>query len=122
MRLAEFILSSEEPILAAWESFTRSIGAGEHLDQLTLRDHAGEILKATARDMKSPQTAVQRAERSMGHGNLRDIDALDGASDAHAVDRLGLGFDMLEVMSEYRALRTRHCLRITIVSSIAGSV
>jgi signal transduction histidine kinase len=30
---------------------------------------------------------------------------LEGASNAHALDRLGLGFDMLEVMSEYRALR-----------------
>jgi signal transduction histidine kinase len=113
MRLAEFILSNEEPILAEWESFARSIVAGEHLDQLTLRDHAGEILQATARDMKSPQTAAERSKRSRGQESPRDSggvnsahdSALDGASDAHAVDRLGQGFDMLEVMSEYRALR-----------------
>jgi signal transduction histidine kinase len=133
MRLAEFILANEEPILAAWESFARSIGAGKHLDQLTLRDHARQILQATARDMKSPQTVAERASRSKGKGIARDYSnfsddfndgyggalggglssvqvsahhsALDGASDAHAVDRLGLGFDMLEVMSEYRALR-----------------
>lgn len=108
MRLAEFILSNEEPILAEWESFARSIGAGKNLDQLTLRDHAGQILLATARDMKSPQTAAERVQKSKGRENSRNSDAddaLDGASDAHAVDRLGLGFDMLEVMSEYRALR-----------------
>ncbi len=105
MRLAEFILTSEEPILAEWECFARSIGAGEHLDQLTLRDHAGEILLATVRDMASPQTPAERAKRSKGQENSSDLEALDGASDAHALDRLGLGFDMLEVMSEYRALR-----------------
>ena len=48
MRLAQFILSNVEPILAGWEIFARSLGAGRHLDQLTLRDHAAEILAATA--------------------------------------------------------------------------
>ncbi len=106
MRLADFILANTEPILAGWEVFARSMGAGEHLDQLTLRDNAGQILQATARDMKSPQTLAERATKSKGRMQKGpDSDALDGASDAHAVDRLGLGFDMLEVMSEYRALR-----------------
>ena len=66
MRLADFILSNVEPILAEWEIFARSIGAGEHLDQLALRDHAGQILQATARDMKSPQTVAERAKKSKG--------------------------------------------------------
>ena len=61
MRLADFILANIEPILLGWESFARSMGAGEHLDQLTLRDHAAQILQATARDMKSPQTAAEIA-------------------------------------------------------------
>ena len=105
MRLADFILSNIEPILAGWEIFARGIGSGRHLDQLELRDHAGQILQATARDMKSPQTVAERAQKSKGLDHPSENDALDGASDAHAVDRLGLGFDMLEVMSEYRALR-----------------
>jgi signal transduction histidine kinase len=105
MRLADFILSNVEPILAEWEIFARSIGAGEHLDQLALRDHAGQILQATARDMKLPQTAAERAKKSKGLDHPQEDDALDGASKLHAVDRLGLGFDLIEVMSEYRALR-----------------
>ncbi|MDZ4782117.1 MAG: HAMP domain-containing sensor histidine kinase [Planctomycetia bacterium] len=105
MRLADFILSNVEPILAGWEIFARSIGAGEHLDQLALRDHAGQILQATAQDMKSPQTVAERAKKSKGQDHSPENDELDGASHAHAVDRLGLGFDMLEVISEYRALR-----------------
>ena len=105
MRLADFILSNVESILAEWEVFARSIGAGEHLDQLALRDHARQILQATARDMKSPQTAAERAKKSKGLDHPHENDALDGASKLHAVDRLSLGFDLLEVMSEYRALR-----------------
>ena len=105
MRLADFILSNVEPILAGWEIFARSIGPGEHLDQLPLRDHTAQILQATARDMKSPQTFSEQAKKSKGLEHPRENDALDGASNAHAVDRLDLGSDMLEVTSEYRALR-----------------
>jgi len=105
VRLAEFILANVEPILGEWEVFARSIGAGENLDQLALRDHAGKILEATARDMRSPQTAAERAQKSKGQENAPESSGLDGASDLHAIDRLSLGFDMLEVMSEYRALR-----------------
>lgn len=105
MRLADFIDSNVEPILEGWEIFARSIGAGEFLDQLALRDHAGQILQATARDMRSVRTADQRARKSKGLEPVSENDALNGASDAHAMDRLSLGFDMLEVMSEYRALR-----------------
>ncbi len=105
MRLADFILSNVESILAEWDVFARSIGAGEHLDQLALRDHAGQILQAAAQDMKSPQTAAGRAKKSKGLDHPQEDDALDEASKLHAVDRLGLGFDMLEVVSEYRALR-----------------
>lgn len=105
MRLADFILANVEPILEGWEIFAQSLCAGEHLNRLALRDHAGQILQATARDMKSPQTVVQRIKKSQGLDHPSKTDALDGASHAHAVDRLGLGFDMLEVMSEYRALR-----------------
>jgi signal transduction histidine kinase len=105
MRLADFIQSNVESILAGWEIFARGIGAGEHLGKLALRDHAGQILEATARDMKSPQTVTERAQKSKGQGHPSVDDDLDDASNAHAVDRLGLGFDMLEVISEYRALR-----------------
>ncbi len=106
MRLADFILSNVEPVLAEWEIFARSLSAGEELDQLALRDHAGQILQATARDMKSAQTSTQQTSKSKGRQqNGEDSDALDGASDMHAINRLGLGFNLLEVVSEYRALR-----------------
>lgn len=108
MRLADFILSNIEPILAEWELFARGIKAGAGKDSLALRDHAGEILLATVRDMNSSQSIAQQYEKSCGRSQAQgdDIAGLSGASELHAVGRLGLGFDLLDVVSEHRALRT----------------
>jgi signal transduction histidine kinase len=104
VRLSEFILANREPILAEWEVFARSISAGANMTTLALRDHADEILLATARDMESAQSSEQRSSKSKGRHV--DMDApLNGASDLHATGRLGDGFNLLEVVSEYRALR-----------------
>ena len=66
MRLADFILTNIESILAEWESFARSIWPGAKTDPLTLRDHAGDILRATASDMKANQTAAEQSDKSKG--------------------------------------------------------
>jgi signal transduction histidine kinase len=113
MRLAEFILANVESILMEWEVFARGIVPGAKMDALALRDHAPEILVATVQDMKSSQNATQRSAKSRGYGqHKRDGDGaavtgieLNGASELHAVGRLGSGFDLMEVVSEYRALR-----------------
>jgi len=109
MRLTDFIVSNVEPILMEWEVFARGIAPGAKMDALALRDGAHDILLATVRDMKSSQSASQQSAKSKGQ--TRDGDgnsegaALNGASEVHAVDRLGSGFDLMEVVSEYRALR-----------------
>ncbi len=86
-------------------SLCPGIGAGQHLNQLALRDHASQILASTVRDMNSPHTVASRLLTPERQHPSPASDPLDGAANAHAVDRLELGFDMLEVMSEYRALR-----------------
>jgi signal transduction histidine kinase len=106
MRLADFILANIEPILAEWEAFARSIWPVEESDPRDLRDHAADILRATAWDMKSAQTAAQRSRKSRGSGGGGAGSArVDGASDVHAVGRVNSGFDLLAVVAEYRALR-----------------
>ena len=106
MRLAEFILSNMEPILVEWEAFARGIAPGAKMNSLALRDHAEDILLATARDMQSAQSATERSDKSRGHSHAAgDATALNGASEVHAIGRLGSGFGLLEVVSEYRALR-----------------
>jgi signal transduction histidine kinase len=106
MRLAEFILANLEPILAEWETFARGVTAGAAMEPLALRDHAEHILRAAARDMASAQTAAEQSSKSRGRAASGDeSDRLDGASDEHAVGRVESGFDLMEVVSEYRALR-----------------
>jgi signal transduction histidine kinase len=111
MRLADFILESTESILAEWEVFARRIwpaggGGGAAPDPAALRDHARDILRATAWDMKSPQTAAQQSDKSRGERAAGAASGrVDGASDAHAVGRVRSGFDLMAVVAEYRALR-----------------
>jgi signal transduction histidine kinase len=106
MRLAVFIMSNIEPILMEWESFARTISPAAKMDALALRDHAQDILLATVRDMSSSQSGVQQAAKSKGNGHRgEDGAALNGASEMHAIGRLGSGFGLMEVVSEYRALR-----------------
>src|SRR5687767_306413 len=106
MRLADFILANIEPILVEWEAFARSIWPGPATDPATLRDHAADILRATARDMKSAQSPSEQSEKSKGEGEAgHNSDRVDSASDVHAIGRVGSGFDLLLVVAEYRALR-----------------
>jgi signal transduction histidine kinase len=110
MRLAEFILENVEPILAEWEVFARGITPGALMNPAALRDHAADILRATAMDMRSAQTDLQRADKSKGDRDSsgpagRESRRVDRASDVHALGRVESGFDMMEMVAEYRALR-----------------
>jgi len=105
LRLADFIVENIESILMEWETFARSIAPDKKMNSLALRDHAGEILIATVCDMQSAQSAPQRAAKSQGHRRNGESAPLNGASHKHAIGRLGSGFDLLQVVSEYRALR-----------------
>jgi len=106
MRLPDFILSNLEAILVEWEEFARNLTPGSAMSVIALRDHAESILRVTASDMLSAQTAQQQSDKSKGHGGGgADSERLDSASEEHAIARLGEGFNLIEVLSEYRALR-----------------
>lgn len=106
MRLADFILDNMEAILAEWETFARGLASGSSMDVIALRDHAEAILRVTARDMVSAQSPRQQSDKSKGLGGGGNESApLDEASTEHALGRLESGFNLIEVVSEYRALR-----------------
>jgi signal transduction histidine kinase/ActR/RegA family two-component response regulator len=107
VRLSDFILANVEPILAEWESFARSIWPhGATADPNEVRDEAEDILRATAVDMQSDQTAAQQLEKSKGASRPGDEgDGLKRASSAHGIGRAVSGFDLWAVVAEYRALR-----------------
>ena len=107
MRLAKFILANIEPILAEWEMFAVTLAPGAMMTKGALRDDAKAILLASARDMQVDQSLAQQAGKSKGDGGAgtTESDRLDIASVQHAEERVSSGFDIIELVSEYRALR-----------------
>lgn len=117
MRLADFILSSIAPILQGWEDFARSVDTpGQTLDSKGLRNHAELILMTVALDMRTAQTTRQQIDKSQGHG---PVSARETPAQSHAVTRLGEGFTMDQMVSEYRALRSS-VLRLWLSSEFVG--
>lgn len=113
MRLSEFILSNMNEILAEWESFAGAILPAADLDKLALRDHAPEILKSIALDMETTQTDLEQAEKSKGLAPIKDPET---AAETHSTQRLRTGFNQVQVVSEYRALRAS-VIRLWLASS-----
>jgi signal transduction histidine kinase len=107
MRLREFILANVELILQEWETFARTLPPGQKMDVTGLRDDAESILRACARDMDTAQSHAQQSSKSMGHGGAGGAasERLDNASAVHGVGRVGSGFNLNELVAEYRALR-----------------
>jgi signal transduction histidine kinase len=119
MRLAEFISNNTESILTEWEAFaTTLLPAATHLTPLALRDHAPQILEAIVKDITTAQTREQQAEKSRGRAP-KAWGAPETAAQTHAVLRAKIGFDIEQLVAEYRALRAS-VLRLWIDSAPAG--
>jgi signal transduction histidine kinase len=105
MRLAEFIVNRMEAILAEWEAFAATLlPAAGGMTPFDLRDHAQAILEAVAKDLTTAQTREAQSEKSKGlapkvHG------APETAAQTHALLRAVSGFDINQLVAEYRALR-----------------
>jgi signal transduction histidine kinase len=105
MRLSEFILRELDPILQEWEEFARTIlPVTQGMSVERLRDHAREMLITIAHDMELPQDDTEQLDKSRGL-RARTHPEEDSAAETHATHRLGEGFTLNELVSEYRALR-----------------
>ncbi|HEX2206784.1 MAG TPA: sensor histidine kinase [Longimicrobium sp.] len=105
MRLAEFIRTSREPILAEWEAFARTcLPASGSMDVEGLRDHADQMLTVIANDLQTPQDHLEQSEKSKGHAPADDSDA-STAAEEHGAGRADSGFTVEQMVAEYRALR-----------------
>lgn len=105
MRLAEFILQHMRAIVKEWEAFAGTLlPAATGLDSLALRDHAQQILEAIAADLSTPQTREAQSEKSKGRAPAI-AGAPETAAQTHAVLRARGGFDIIQLVAEYRALR-----------------
>ena len=103
MRLTEFIAQNHEKILEEWVRFASTLLPwAKGMDEAELRDHASELLNAVVTDMQAPQTRTEQSEKSQG---LADGGALARIGQQHASERLATGFNLDQLVSEYRALR-----------------
>lgn len=105
MRLADFILRESNAIVGQWESFARTcLPAAGRMNELELRDHAEAILQAIALDLRTSQTRDEQLAKSRGLAPV-PLNAAETAAQTHAVLRAHSGFDIRQLVSEYRALR-----------------
>jgi signal transduction histidine kinase len=104
MRLAEFIRHNRQSIIDEWESFAKTLAPAENMTQMQLRDHIEPILTFIARDIESTQSPTQQISKS--HGERDNPEARkDSAAETHGNLRHDDGFDIVQMVSEYRALR-----------------
>ncbi len=104
MRLSEFILENMEELLVEWESFARTIVPPAHkMDSLALRNHAKLMLQAIAKDIETDQTDREQSAKSKGLA--RPLTAHATAATTHGLLRQMSGFDLMQLGSEFRALR-----------------
>ena len=103
--LSDFIRENLEALLEDWEEFATSIDlSGRNLTVEELRDDALLMLNAMADEMVEAQSQAEQEAKSKG--NRPDYAPLiTEHARSHAMDRLSHGFNLNEMVSEYRALR-----------------
>lgn len=116
MRLADFITTHTDDILAEWVTFAATAGpVGMARDWATLGDHAREMLTAIVADLRTPQTDAEQTAKSKGHAPAAPLTAAsagashgthaDTPAEVHGAGRAESGFTLDAMVAEYRALR-----------------
>ncbi len=104
MNLNVFISNNLDAIVDEWEVFAKTLlPVAGTMSSLALRDHCREILLAVVSDMRTRETESQRAAKSQGHAP-QDAEP-DTAATEHGALRHLSGFDLVQLVAEFRALR-----------------
>ena len=113
MRLSSFIQQNMEAILSEWDEFASRHGeAAEAMSRVALRDHAREMLQAIALDIETAQDEEEQYEKSrdsagddQGGGGDGEAGDPNTAAAIHGASRHESQFSLLQLSSEFRALR-----------------
>ena len=103
MGLAEYIRANKATIPAEWENFARSLNSASGMTKLQLKDHIDQILTFIARDIDAVQSPAEQFDKS--RGLAPETPGPDTAAELHGTLRHEDGYDIMEMVSEYRALR-----------------
>ncbi|WCM89245.1 sensor histidine kinase [Acidovorax sp. NCPPB 3576] len=105
MHLAHFIASYLDEILVDWVAFARTqLPAARNLDETALLDHGKKILQDVVENMSTFQTERERKTKSEGKSESASTDS-GVSSRSHARQREHQGFNVDQMVAEYRALR-----------------
>src|SRR5262249_37668959 len=106
MDLATFITTNLEQILESWEASARQQRRdGQSNNRPTLRDNAGELLRAIARDLETRRRSGRRAAKP-SELSAEATTEIEAAAEKHAQGRAKLGFTLDEMVSEFPSLRS----------------
>mgnify|MGYP003651952256 CR=1 FL=1 len=104
MNLVTFLSKNKNQIVEEWIEFAMdNIDLTSKMNRKEVKDHVREILQRIIEDMGSLQTTEEQKIKSHGNKKLESFD-MRAASD-HGEQRLGFGFDFMQLSSEFRALR-----------------
>jgi signal transduction histidine kinase len=106
MRFSEFILEQLDAIVDDWVVFARQLTpAATTMSVPALADHSRDILTAIAKDMEVEEDEATRQSKSEGDGPVPTGRGQRTAAAAHGAIRQLDGFDLDQMVAEYRALR-----------------
>jgi signal transduction histidine kinase len=107
MRLADFIEHRLPQILEEWENFARTLmPASAQMDSLALRDHAEEMLRDIAQDLRTTQSRAQQRTKSWGEKDAAHVgETPSTAAQLHGSLRAAAGISIQQLVAEFRALR-----------------
>jgi signal transduction histidine kinase len=102
-QIATFIRANSKQIIAEWESFARTlVPAADGMSPLSLRNHIHYILAFIADDIETTQDDAAQIKKSHGE---KPKDTMDSVAETHAALRQAGGFNLDQMVSEYRSLR-----------------
>lgn len=102
-RLGPFIRENLDALVAEWEVFARTLDVSQRMSAVELRDHCADMLLGVADDMDVTESPTERTAKSKGHADSDN--PADSAATAHGMLRQLSGFDLVQLVSEFRALR-----------------
>lgn len=104
MRLADYIEENTVEIVDAAEAFAnQQMPRGLHLDRETLRDHLPQILETIVADLRHVQSAGDELDKAEGRRDTPP--GIPSAAQLHGRLRAKAGFNIDQLVAEYRALR-----------------
>lgn len=105
MRLSAFITANLDSILLEWVAFAgKQLPAARNMDETALLDHGRTMLQEIVINMDRPEGETERKAKSEGASSEAST-AASVPSRSHARQRESQGFEIGQMVAEYRALR-----------------